>query len=117
VWRGDDQRAERQIAVTGMRGSRHMTEIFRREDAGERHLRDAIDIGPDDDLLDPRWAQCLSEICITDYPSEKIKLVAGDFVGVLSLPRLMLRSQAERRHRRALCIAAGLRWRSGYLSD
>jgi hypothetical protein len=38
----------------------------------------------DDDLLNPRWAECLSEICITDYPPEKIELVTADFVELLS---------------------------------
>jgi len=37
----------------------------------------------EDDLLNPGWAQRLSEICVTDYLPEKIELVAADFVGVM----------------------------------
>jgi hypothetical protein len=37
----------------------------------------------EDDLLNPGWAQRLSEIRVTDYLPEKIEFVAADFGGVV----------------------------------
>jgi len=37
----------------------------------------------EDDLLNSGWAECLSEIRVTDDLAQKIELVAADFVGVV----------------------------------
>ena len=71
----------------------------------------------EDDLLDPGWAQRLSEIRVTDYPPEKIELLATDFVGVVGRLDQCFDLGKKSVIGRHYVFAASRRWRSGCLSD